>query len=159
MCWLAIQLEEHDIAINTQRNVNTVYRRSSVFTTSNMALKTEVYETIFRIWHPNIHTKFKITMIGWQNNATFMRMTTERSFSESWMVQDIKPAIHYCNLRSLNIRVTENISKRTGRSDLHEIEDYNLLHPKHTLSLYKGTAKIQIWSHGFNLLSVRRPET
>jgi len=49
MCWLAIQLEEHDIAINTQRNVNTVYRRSSVFTTSNMALKTEVYETIFRI--------------------------------------------------------------------------------------------------------------
>jgi hypothetical protein len=75
------------------------------------------------------------------------------------MVQDIKPAMHYCNLRSLKIRVTENISKRTGRSDLYEIEDYNLSHPKHTLSLYKGTAKIQIWSQGFHLLSVRRAQT
>jgi len=48
MCWLARQLEQ-DIAKNTQRNVNTVYRRSSVFTTSNMALKTAVYETLFKI--------------------------------------------------------------------------------------------------------------
>jgi hypothetical protein len=42
-------------AINTQRDVNTVYRRYSVLTTSNMVLKTAVNETFLKndILFPN----------------------------------------------------------------------------------------------------------
>jgi hypothetical protein len=44
--WLARQ--NRIFAINTQRDINTVYRRYSAFTTLNMVLKTEVNETLFK---------------------------------------------------------------------------------------------------------------
>jgi hypothetical protein len=46
MYWLARRNKIS--AIHTQRDVNTVYRRYSAFTTSNKVLKTAVYETLFK---------------------------------------------------------------------------------------------------------------
>jgi hypothetical protein len=63
MYWPARQ--NRIFAINTQRDINTVYRRYSVFSTSNMVLKTAVFEILLKkMTCPYFQTKFKITMIG-----------------------------------------------------------------------------------------------
>jgi len=61
MYWLARQ--NRICAINMQRDVNTVYRKYSVFTTSNMVLKQRCM-TFQKMTYHYFQTRFKITMSG-----------------------------------------------------------------------------------------------